>query len=93
MKPNEKGIGTVQYRRVVAKDAASAALLAKRTLTNLYNARPDWLKLAHERLDAAVAAAYGWSAEMSDEAIIEGLLALNNERRGERTGGTARLEN
>jgi hypothetical protein len=31
--------------------------LAKRTLTNLYNARPTWLAQAHERLDAAVLAA------------------------------------
>lgn len=26
----------------------------KRSLTNLYNARPTWLDLAHKRLDAAV---------------------------------------
>jgi hypothetical protein len=26
----------------------------KRILTNLYNARPTWLELAHERLDEAV---------------------------------------
>ena len=34
--------------------------LAKRTLTNLYNQRPTWLAQAHERLDRAVHAAYGW---------------------------------
>ena len=34
------------------------AELKKRTLTNLYNARPDWLAGAHERLDRAVQAAY-----------------------------------
>ncbi|MDP2794549.1 MAG: hypothetical protein Q8O25_10805 [Sulfurisoma sp.] len=33
----------------------------KRTLTNLYNARPAWLANAHKALDAAVAAAYGWT--------------------------------
>ena len=38
---------------------ASAAELKKRTLTNLYNQRPTWLHLAHEKLDAAVADAYG----------------------------------
>jgi hypothetical protein len=32
--------------------------LKKRTLTNLYNERPQWLKLAHEKLDRAVLAAY-----------------------------------
>ncbi|MDZ7652052.1 MAG: type IIL restriction-modification enzyme MmeI [Burkholderiaceae bacterium] len=57
--------------------------LAKRTLTNLYNERPAWLAQAHEALDAAVAAAYGWtdySAEMPDEEILRRLLALNHER-------------
>jgi len=56
------------------------AELKKRTLTNLYNARPSWLQNAHERLDRAVFAAYGWSAEISDEDILKNLLALNQER-------------
>jgi hypothetical protein len=38
--------------------AAKDAQLKKRTLTNLYNERPTWLKLAHEKLDRAVLAAY-----------------------------------
>jgi hypothetical protein len=38
--------------------AAKDAPLKKRTLTKLYNERPTWLKLAHERLDRAVLAAY-----------------------------------
>ena len=36
------------------------AKLKERTLTKLYNERPEWLNLAHKKLDAAVAAAYGW---------------------------------
>jgi type II restriction/modification system DNA methylase subunit YeeA len=52
----------------------------KRTLTNLYNARPTWLDLAHKRLDAAVFDAYGWPHELSDEQILERLLALNIQR-------------
>lgn len=40
-------------------DAAHAAKLAKRTLTNLYNERPAWLTHAHSTLDAAVCQAYG----------------------------------
>jgi hypothetical protein len=43
-------------------EGASAAELKKRTLTNLYNARPTWLQSAHDRLDRAVYAAYGWAA-------------------------------
>jgi hypothetical protein len=49
-------------------------------VTNLYNERPAWLDLAHKKLDAAVAAAYGWPADLSDEQILERLLALNLER-------------
>jgi type II restriction/modification system DNA methylase subunit YeeA len=59
---------------------ASEAELKKRTLTNLYNARPTWLDNAHRKLDAAVFAAYGWPTDLSDEAILERLLALNLER-------------
>ncbi|MBE2235397.1 MAG: class I SAM-dependent DNA methyltransferase [Anaerolinea sp.] len=61
---------------------ASEAELKKRTLTNLYNARPTWLDHAHRQLDAAVCAAYGWPADLDDEAILERLLALNLERAG-----------
>ena len=38
----------------------AAKELKKRTLTNLYNARPQWLANAHAALDLAVAEAYGW---------------------------------
>ena len=66
--------------RVLPRDAAAAQILKTRTLTNLYNARPTWLADAHRRLDAAVAAAYGWPADLSDEAVLERLFALNQER-------------
>ncbi|MBL9091698.1 MAG: class I SAM-dependent DNA methyltransferase [Planctomycetaceae bacterium] len=78
--PNERGIGTVRYPRVVPKDADCAKRLAKRTLTNLYNERPTWLDLAHKRLDAAVFAAYGWPADISDDDLLARLLALNLQR-------------
>lgn len=66
--------------RILPVDEAAAAILKKRTLTNLYNQRPTWLDNAHRRLDAAVAAAYGWPADLSDDAILERLFALNQER-------------
>jgi type II restriction/modification system DNA methylase subunit YeeA len=56
--------------------------LAKRTLTNLYNLRPQWLANAHATLDAAVAAAYGWPADIADDEVLGRLLALNRERSG-----------
>ena len=59
---------------------STEAELKKRTLTNLYNQRPAWLNNAHNTLDAAVAAAYGWPADLSDAAILENLLALNLQR-------------
>ena len=78
--PNKAGIGTVRYPRIVAADAECAKRLAKRTLTNLYNERPPWLADAHRTLDEAVSAAYGWPADLTDEQILEKLLALNLER-------------
>jgi type II restriction/modification system DNA methylase subunit YeeA len=64
-------------------DGADEKELKKRTLTNLYNQRPTWLQLTHEKLDRAVHAAYGWGYPLSDEEILEKLLALNLERAGE----------
>ena len=77
---NERGIGTVRYPRTVAKDTASEAKLKKRTLTNLYNEMPTWLKNAHAALDAAVFAAYGWPVSMTDDEILGRLLELNLSR-------------
>ncbi len=48
--------------------------------SNLYNQRPTWLDLAHKNLDAAVLDAYGWPHDLSDEEMLERLLALNLER-------------
>ena len=57
-----------------------ASQLKKRTLTNLYNASPTWLQQAHARLDRAVLDAYGWPHDLTDEQLLERLLALNLER-------------
>jgi len=80
--PDERGIGTVRWPRLVPRDADCAEKLKARTLTNLYNQRPTWLAHAHATLDAAVLAAYGWPADLADEALLERLLALNLERAG-----------
>ena len=65
----------VEARGLIRQSAIMAAAakdprLKKRTLTNLYNERPTWLRLAHETLDRAVLAAYaavdpsgGWSED------------------------------
>lgn len=61
---------------------ASGEAVNDRTLTNLYNRRPDWLAEAHRALDAAVFAAYGWPAELGNEDVLGRLLVLNGERAG-----------
>ena len=81
--PDSRGIGTVRYPRLVAKDAETAKHLAKRTLTALYNERPTWLDLAHRHLDEAVFAAYGWNPSLTDDQLLEKLLALNHARAAE----------
>lgn len=76
---DERGVGIVRYPRTVPRDAAAARELSKRTLTSLYNQRPAWLTLAHEKLDTAVAVAYGWGKDLPDEQVLERLLNLNLE--------------
>lgn len=68
--------------RILPKDTVAAAKLRERTLTKLYNERPQWLVDAHRDLDAAVAAAYGWPTEISDEDALQELLDLNLARAG-----------
>jgi len=71
------------------------------TLTGLYNAvdamrsQPDStapahaLLVAHDRLDAAVAAAYGWEWPLPEDEVLARLLALNLERAKPRETTTA----
>jgi hypothetical protein len=66
--------------RWLSPEGATEAELKKRTLTNLYNERPTWLDLAHKQLDDAVLDAYVWPHDLTDDQILERLLALNLER-------------
>ncbi len=70
-------VGTVRYPRLVPQDVAAAAILKKRTLTNLYNQRPTWLDHSHKKLDTAVFTAYGWDPSISDDDLLAKLLELN----------------
>jgi hypothetical protein len=56
-------------------------------MTELYNKRPTWLQNCHRTLDEAVFAAYGWSPDLTDEELLEKLLALNLERADEESRG------
>jgi type II restriction/modification system DNA methylase subunit YeeA len=66
--------------RIVPVSPKAAAILKTRTLTNLYNERPAWLANAHRDLDAAVAKAYGWPGDITEDEALERLLALNLKR-------------
>ena len=66
-------------RRPTPCNAAAASELKKRTLTNLYNMKPAWLSHAHETLDTAVAEAYGWPVDISEDDALAALLVLNLE--------------
>jgi len=68
-------------------EGASEVDLKKRTLTNLYNQRPTWLDLAHKKLDEAVLDAYAWPHDLTDDQMLERLLALNLQRAAEERGG------
>lgn len=48
------------------------------------------LKELHDELDAAVFRAYGWPEDLSDEQILERLVALNQERAEEEARGQVR---
>ena len=79
-------VPTNEQRMAIASAAAALDSLRQndiRTLTELYNERPPWLEMAHAKLDTAVADAYGWQADLSDEEILGRLLALNLERTAE----------
>jgi len=68
----EDARGLIRQSAIMA-EAGRDSRLKKRTLTNLYNERPTWLRLAHEKLDRAVLAAYAatdpegeWSEEWAE---------------------------
>lgn len=73
-------VSSVYPDRLVPVNSGAAEILKARTLTNLYNEYPQWLSDAHKALDAAVAAAYGWPNDLTDDEVLARLFALNQER-------------
>jgi len=77
------GLASSHYPERIVARAGFEGELAKRTLTKLDNQRLTWLAQAHARLDAAVAAAYGWAdwrTAMPNDEILRRLPALNRAR-------------
>jgi len=58
----------------------SEARKKQRSLTKLYNERPQWLLDIHDRLDRAVLAAYGWPPDVAADDLLGCLLELNLAR-------------
>ncbi|TDN38255.1 DNA methyltransferase [Hymenobacter sp. UV11] len=74
---------------VVEKLRAGQPLTAKDQTTHEQGLAAVVLSL-HQQLDAAVAAAYGWPADLPDADILTRLVQLNHERRQEEAAGTVR---
>lgn len=73
-------VGTGYPARIQPRSKDAELVLAKRTLTNLCNKKPPWVKHAYGQLDAAVAVAYGWEWPLSDDELPQRILKLNQER-------------
>ena len=88
---NELRQNWLNPRDMLGEPALRADQLRRRTLTNLYNDYPSWLANAHTKLDAAVADAYDWPTDLTDEQILDRLLSLNlvRARKGEERGDDA----
>jgi hypothetical protein len=74
---------------VLDKLKAGDALNSKEIETNV-RGRVTILKDLHEKIDALVFDAYGWSPELTDEQIVEQLVILNVERSKEERRGFVR---
>lgn len=82
--PDARGFGEASWSKFLFKEESNmgSALKQERTLTGLYNARPQWLQSAHAALDAAVLRAYGLDESADDNEILAHLLELNLSRSG-----------
>jgi type II restriction/modification system DNA methylase subunit YeeA len=92
--PRVKSIADAARELVRLRDAwlnppgIDPAEVKNRTLTKLYNQRPAWLDNAHEALDRAVFAAYGWPYPLTRDEILARLLKLNHERAAAHPSGS-----
>ncbi len=85
----EHGLGLTTVYNVLAKLRAQQPLAPKEKLVH-DQALVSTLRLLHDDLDAAVAAAYGWPADLDDPEILSNLVALNAARAKEEKLGKIR---
>jgi len=83
---------TKLYNALEALRAAEAAgtVLADKDRDVAERGCVSLIRQYHDEIDAAVAEAYGWPADLSDEVILERLVALNKERAAEEARGKVR---
>jgi hypothetical protein len=85
----DHSIGLTAIYNVLEKLRANAALSsAEKHLHDI--ALVSTLRHLHDELDAAVAAAYGWPANLTDAEILELIVALNATRAAEEARGQVR---
>jgi hypothetical protein len=65
---------------VSKKRSQSGHSLGKTRSSSNRGIRPAWLAKVHADLDAAVAAAYGWPADITEGDALARLLDLNHHR-------------
>jgi hypothetical protein len=83
------GLTLTDLYNVVEKLRAGQPLTTKEQTTHERGLAAVVLSL-HQQLDAAVAAAYGWPADLPDADILTRLVQLNHERAAEEKAGTVR---
>jgi hypothetical protein len=80
-----------------AREAALTSGPKRLDMTELYDLRDQggaaWLSAAHRQLDVAVAAAYGWSPDLTDDEILAALGDLHQRRQGAALGAEDEGEN
>jgi hypothetical protein len=85
----EAGLGLTTQYNLLERLRSGATLTAKEQAVDAKGLVSLLLEL-HCKLDAAVAKAYGWEADLPDAAILDRLVALNRERAAEEAAGRVR---
>ncbi len=85
----DRGVTITGMYNLLTKLRAGEAFTAKER--ELHEAaQTEILRQLHDELDAAVAEAYGWPADLPEADILERLVALNRERAAEEARGVVR---
>lgn len=84
-----RGVTITGMYNLLAKLRSGEAFTAKEREQH-EAAQTEILRQLHDELDAAVADAYGWPADLPDAEILERLVALNKERAAEEARGLVR---